>query len=81
MNQVRFWSIMNVLYVSIIKVGTFKLINGKITDIWEFSLILECKVNIQGRLSQKLFKRLKKFTENKIIMCTLDKHQKPNQNP
>jgi hypothetical protein len=66
---------MNVLYLFILKVRTFKLLNGKITDIWDFKKISERKVNIQGRLSQNLFERFtKKLLKNKIIMCTLDKH-------
>jgi hypothetical protein len=70
---------MDVLYLSILKVWTFKLLNGKITDRWDCFLISEHKVNIQGRLSQKLPERFtKKLFKNKIIMCTLDKHQKQN---
>jgi hypothetical protein len=36
LNQVRFFSTMNVLYLPILKVWTFKLPNRKITDIWDF---------------------------------------------
>jgi hypothetical protein len=64
---------MNVLYLSILKVRTFKLLNGKLTDIGIF-----LNFGTQGQYSRAIISKSERFTKkllkNKIIMCTLDKH-------